>query len=396
MASKKEDIAISVKNVKKSFKLPKEKSNSLKSSIIHVFSKNKGYTIQHALKDISFDVKRGEFFGIVGRNGSGKSTLLKILAETYLPSSGSVTHYGKIVPFIELGVGFNPELTGRENVYLNGALLGMSRQQIEDKYDEIVDFAELHDFMDQKLKNYSSGMQVRLAFSVATRGNDADIILIDEVLAVGDADFQRKCYDYFKGLKKTDTTIVFVTHDMNAVREFCDRAILIEDGLITNSGRVNDVSDSYLQLFNTVGETEVKSVKDNSKRWGGGEIKITDVKVEAKTRFIELSYEIKANDDVDEFVLGYNFVDGNEKLLMGGNTLNSDNGKKLSIKKGEKKVIKFAIRNVLGSGAYTLNTTVRSGDSSTIFDKWDNITQIKIAKAESYYPIIAPSEMTVK
>lgn len=388
------ESVLSVDHVYKNFKLPHEQVNSVKRFVTQGLKKQKkGFETQHALRDISLDVKKGEFFGIVGRNGSGKSTLLKILAGIYQPSRGNVNTTGKLVPFIELGVGFNPELTGRENVYLNGALLGFSRKEIDAQYDDIVAFAELERFMDQKLKNYSSGMQVRLAFSVATRAK-ADILLVDEVLAVGDADFQRKCYDYFKALKKTDTTVVFVTHDMNAVREYCDRVILIEGGDITSSGKPNEVADDYLKLFNN--STQVEK-NDDQKRWGGGEIKIVDVDIKTDTKKIIVDYVVEANVDVDEFVLGYNFMDNNDRVLMGGNTLNAMNGgKKLSIKAKQKMNLSFAFDNVLGSGNYSFNTTVRSGDGSTVFDKWDNVTTVKIAKAESYYPIIAPADMTVK
>lgn len=391
---KSNEIVLSVDHVYKNFKLPHEQVNSVKRFVTQGLKKQqKGFEVQHALKDINIDIKKGEFFGIVGRNGSGKSTLLKILAGIYQPSKGRVKTVGKLVPFIELGVGFNPELTGRENVYLNGALLGFSRKEIDEQYDDIVAFAELERFMDQKLKNYSSGMQVRLAFSVATRAK-ADILLVDEVLAVGDADFQRKCYDYFKALKKTDTTVVFVTHDMNAVREYCDRVILIEGGNITSSGKPNDVADDYLKLFNNTTEVEKKS--EDQKRWGGGEIKIVDVDIKTDTKKITVDYVIEATADVDEFVLGYNFIDNNDRVLMGGNTLNAAGGKKLSISASQKMNLSFSFDNVLGSGNYTFNTLVRSGDGSTVFDKWDNVTTVKIAKAESYYPIIAPAEMTVK
>lgn len=243
-----DNIAISVKNVSKDFKLPHEQNNSFKSIIVHPFRARGTVEKQHALRDISFEVKKGEFFGILGRNGSGKSTLLKILAEIYVPTKGSVDVKGKLVPFIELGVGFNPELTGRENVYLNGALLGFSKKEIDHKYKDIVEFAELEDFMDQRLKNYSSGMQVRLAFSVATRA-EADVLLIDEVLAVGDADFQRKCFNYFRSLKDSGKTVVFVTHDMVAVKDFCDRAILIEDSKMIFEGNADKTADEYLKLF---------------------------------------------------------------------------------------------------------------------------------------------------
>jgi ABC-2 type transport system ATP-binding protein len=387
------ESVLTVKHVYKNFKLPHEQINSIKRFVTQgLKKKRKGFETQHALRDINIDIKKGEFFGIVGRNGSGKSTLLKILAGIYQPTRGEVKTTGKLVPFIELGVGFNPELTGRENVYLNGALLGFSRKEIDAQYDDIVAFAELERFMDQKLKNYSSGMQVRLAFSVATRAK-ADVLLVDEVLAVGDADFQRKCYDYFKALKKTKTTVVFVTHDMNAVREYCDRVILIEGGDITSSGKPNDVADDYLKLFNN--SMEVEPSKDQ-KRWGGGEIKIADVAIKADTKKITVDYKIKALVDVDEFVLGYNFMDNNDRILMGGNTLNANGGQKLSIATGKTMDLHFEFDNVLGSGNYTFNTTVRSGDGSTVFDKWDNVTTVKIAKAESYYPIIAPADMVVK
>jgi ABC-2 type transport system ATP-binding protein len=186
-------IAIKVDDVSKNFLLPHEKISTVKGLFTSFYKRQKrSKEVQHALRNVSFVVKKGEFFGIVGRNGSGKSTMLKILAGIYLPTEGKVVTDGRLVPFIELGVGFNPELTGRENVYLNGAMMGFSEQQVDTMYDDIVTFAELKEFMDQKLKNYSSGMQVRLAFSVAVKSN-ADILLVDEVLAVGDADFQRKC-----------------------------------------------------------------------------------------------------------------------------------------------------------------------------------------------------------
>ena len=227
---KKTGTMISVRNLKKSFKLPTEKSTGLKQAIFNVLKGIKGYTKQEVIKGISFDVKKGEFLGIVGRNGSGKSTLLKLLSEIYIPDSGKIKVNGSLVPFIELGVGFNPELTGRENIYLNGAMLGFSNSEMDKMYNEIVEFAELEPFMNQKLKNYSSGMQVRLAFSIAIRAR-GDILILDEVLAVGDAAFQEKCNNYFRSLKK-DQTVILVTHDMETVKRFCNRAILIENGKI--------------------------------------------------------------------------------------------------------------------------------------------------------------------
>ena len=240
--------AIKVEHLHKSFRLPTEQAFGLKQTIFNRLRGIKGYREQKVLKGLDFTVNQGEFLGIVGRNGSGKSTLLKILAGIYYPEKGSITVNGSLVPFIELGVGFNPELTGRENVYLNGALLGFSNEEMDAMYDEIWEFAELKDFQDQKLKNYSSGMQVRLAFSIAIRAR-GNILLLDEVLAVGDAAFQQKCNDYFENLKNNHQTVILVTHSMENVRKFCTRAILIDDGKIIKDGKPDKVADAYLKLW---------------------------------------------------------------------------------------------------------------------------------------------------
>lgn len=241
------DIAIDVSNLHKSFRLPTERAWGLKQAIFNRLRGIKGYKEQKVLKGLNFEIKKGEFVGIVGRNGSGKSTLLKTLAGIYYPEKGKIVVDGTLVPFIELGVGFNPELTGRENVYLNGAMLGFSNLEMDRMYDEIWDFAELKDFQDQKLKNYSSGMQVRLAFSIAIRAK-GDILLLDEVLAVGDAAFQKKCNDYFASLHGNQT-VILVTHSMDNVRKFCDRAILIDGGEVKMDGDPKTVADAYTKLF---------------------------------------------------------------------------------------------------------------------------------------------------
>ena len=239
------DLAIEVNNLSKTFKLPLEKNKSIKSLIISLPKHRRGYEIQEALKNVSFNVKKGEFFGIVGKNGSGKSTLLKILSGIYTPSEGHISVNGKLTPFIELGVGFNPELTGRENVFLNGALLGFSRKEMAAMYDDIVEFAEIERFMDQKLKNYSSGMHVRLAFSIAIRVR-SDILILDEVLAVGDEAFQRKCSDFFDKIKKDKTkTIILVTHSMGDVKKYCTSAILLKNGKLIKKGNPEDVANAY-------------------------------------------------------------------------------------------------------------------------------------------------------
>ena len=244
-----DNIAIKVDRVNKSFKLPHEKVSSIKNAVVNFYKRKRSFEKQEVLKDISFEIKKGEFFGIVGRNGSGKSTLLKLLAGIYTPDSGQIHVNGKLTPFIELGVGFSPELTGRENVFLNGALLGFSRKEMEKMYNEIVEFAELERFMDQKLKNYSSGMQVRLAFSIAIQAK-SDILILDEVLAVGDEAFQKKCIDVFEKYKSRKQTVVLVTHDMATVKRFCSRAMLISKGDIVSIGDPSSIASDYTKLNN--------------------------------------------------------------------------------------------------------------------------------------------------
>ena len=235
---------VEISKLTKSFKIPLEASSGVKQQLINILKGRKGYRVFTPLKDISFTINEGDFFGIVGRNGSGKSTLLKTIAGIYTPNSGNVKVHGSLVPFIELGVGFNPELTGRENIFLNGALLGFSHEEMESMYRAIVEFAELEDFMEERLKNYSSGMQVRLAFSIAIRAH-ADILLLDEVLAVGDEAFQKKCYSYFDKLKREKRTVILVTHDMAAVERFCTKAVFIEDGHVKMIGKPYRIAAAY-------------------------------------------------------------------------------------------------------------------------------------------------------
>ena len=314
-------IAVKVDHVSKYFKLPTEATNSLRTALVNRFKGIKGYKEQHVLKDISFEVEKGDFFGILGRNGSGKSTLLKIISEIYVPEKGSVTIDGKLVSFIELGVGFNPELTGRENVYMNGAMLGFSTAEIDAMYDDIVDFAELHEFMNQKLKNYSSGMQVRLAFSVAIKAQ-GDILILDEVLAVGDEAFQRKCNDYFQERKKSGKTTILVTHDMGAVKKYCNKAVLIENGLVKAIGDPFDVSDQY----------SFDNLESNSHHNGNEDEGIVTSEVEGFTARLLSPKKVTPDDEVviefsfnllDESVnphIAFSFVD-----ISTGNGLYNDN-----------------------------------------------------------------------
>jgi len=238
--------AIEVEDLHKSFRIPTQRVDSLKERAVHPFA-SREYRELHALDGISFEIRQGEFFGIVGRNGSGKSTLLKLLASIYRADAGRIRIAGRMAPFIELGVGFNQELTARENVVLNGVMMGLTPKEVRDRLDTVIEFAELEEFADLKLKNYSSGMLIRLAFSVMLQA-DADVLLIDEVLAVGDAAFQQKCADAFYRMKAEGRTIVLVTHEMAAVEAYCHRAMLLSEGKIIYSGDPAEAGREYLKL----------------------------------------------------------------------------------------------------------------------------------------------------
>jgi lipopolysaccharide transport system ATP-binding protein len=225
---------IALENVTKAFRLPHDIRATFRQRFVNLPRKNT-YEVLYALRDINLTVRKGEFLGVIGKNGAGKSTLLKVIARVFEPTSGTVSVEGNIAPFLELGVGFQGDLTVKDNIFLYGALLGMSGREIERKYDWIIDFSGLKRFIDAKLKNLSSGMQVRLGFSI-TVSVESPILLVDEVLAVGDIDFQRKCYDCFDNFKRQGRTILFVSHDLKAVEQFCDRVILLENGLIREQG----------------------------------------------------------------------------------------------------------------------------------------------------------------
>ncbi|MDO4684609.1 MAG: ABC transporter ATP-binding protein [Candidatus Saccharibacteria bacterium] len=285
--------AIEIKNIHKEFILPQNKNTSMKQAAVNIVKRNNKVT-QKVLDGVSFTINKGDFFGIVGRNGSGKSTLLKLIAGVYYPTKGNITLHGGLTPFIELGVGFNPELSGRDNVYLNGALLGFSRAQMDAMYDEIVEFAELEPFMGQKLKNYSSGMQVRLAFSIAIKARN-DILIFDEVLAVGDEAFQRKCLDVFESYKASGQTVVLVTHDMKTVEQFCNRAALIGDGKLIEVGSARKVA----QLYSELNQAQIdKETQQQNEKQGKSETEdiftITITDTEGKKRAFKYGETLRA------------------------------------------------------------------------------------------------------
>ena len=242
------DIAIKVSHVSKDFKLYYDRAHTLKEKLLFFSKKNKDKdNILHVLKDINLNIKKGESVALIGTNGSGKSTLLKLMTKIIYPNKGKLTTYGKLTSLLELGAGFHDDFTGRENIYFNASIFGLTKKEIDEKIDEIIEFSELKDFIDNPLRTYSSGMYMRLAFSVAINVQ-ADILLIDEILAVGDHHFQEKCFKKLKALKKAGKTIVIVTHDKNQVKQFCDRAIWLYNGEVRMDGKVDDVLEEYSKV----------------------------------------------------------------------------------------------------------------------------------------------------
>lgn len=239
-----ENTVIKVENVKMKFNLSKEKTDNLKEYVIKFIKRDLHYQPFWALKGVSFEVKRGDKFGIIGLNGAGKSTLLKLIAGVMKPTEGQISVTGSIVPLLEMGAGFDPDYTGRENIFLKGALLGYTRRFLEEKFDEIVEFSDLEEFIDVPLKNYSSGMKARLAFSIATMV-EPEILIIDEVLSVGDAKFQEKSREKMNSLLDEDATVLFVSHSTQQVRNICNRAIWLDKGKLITQGPVDEVCDAY-------------------------------------------------------------------------------------------------------------------------------------------------------
>ena len=397
------ESVIKVHNVTKTFKLPHERKSSLKSVFVNIFRRNKTFEKQVALKDISFEVKKGEFFGIVGRNGSGKSTMLKMLAGIYEPTKGTVSVEGKLTPFIELGVGFNPELTGRENVFLNGALLGFSRKEMSQMYNDIVDFAELERFMDQKLKNYSSGMQVRLAFSVAIR-TQSDILLVDEVLAVGDALFQQKCYDYFDKLKNSNRTVVFISHDMGAIQTFCDRAILINDSELVIDGSPQEVVHKYNEIL-AAGAEAAKPAYENEQltHTGVGGLEITKGEILDKgkkvvTRIAEgepftIRLHYVADKALADVVVGVGIMGQQGHSIIGPNTKEVEQKVALSDRGYVDAHFKS---NPLASGTYRIRAGIFNTSVTIPYDFIERLMEVTIVGKKRHGDINIDPTWTIK
>jgi ABC-type polysaccharide/polyol phosphate transport system ATPase subunit len=373
--------AILVRNLSKTFRLPHLQYHTLKERVLHPL-RFRGFDELRAVRDLSFDVNPGEFFGIVGRNGSGKSTLLKCLAGIYRVDQRESTRLeiqGRLSPFIELGVGFNPDLTARDNVIINAIMLGLTQKEARARFDQIISFAGLEEFVDLKLKNYSSGMYVRLAFSVAIQV-DADVVLIDEVLAVGDAAFQQKCYDEFLRLKSEGKTIVFVTHDMNAVERFCDRAMLLERGEMVSIGEPDRVARQYHEL--NFGRA-VKALT-TERRYGDQAAEILDAWIEdaagerivasGQGERISLCARVTFHEDMRDPVFGYRVRNEWRQIAIAGRT-DWTHGSSGSFSAGTQIVVRIRLDNLLARGNYSYTPMVfRAGMGDDALDIREDYT----------------------
>jgi ABC-2 type transport system ATP-binding protein len=363
IASSEAPVVIEARGVEKTFRVPKHRIDSLKERALHPLTRTE-YRELRALRGISFDVHKGEFFGIVGRNGSGKSSLLKIMASIYRADAGRIRMAGRVAPFIELGVGFNPELTARENVMLNGVMMGLDRREAARRLDAVLEFAELEDFVELKLKNYSSGMMVRLAFAVMVQA-DADVMLIDEVLAVGDASFAQKCMDVFQERRRAGKTIVLVTHDMSTVQSLCDRAMLIHDGELRHIGDPEETAMRYFRLnFAGDGKQKVGGVPDVNARIVDGWLedesgeRIENVE---QGRPIVVNLVVEARQELAGPIFGIHFVNVDGVVVFGFNrtlTLDESEGERDRIAAGERVRIAGRIENPLVPGRYFVNCWV--------------------------------------
>jgi lipopolysaccharide transport system ATP-binding protein len=384
--------AIEVEGLAKHFRIPLDRSSSLKYRITHPRSTSR-YRVLEALEDITFDVPAGQFLGIIGHNGSGKSTLLKILSRIYQPDAGRVLIRGEVSPFLELGVGFNPELSVRENIFLNGAILGITRNEVGRRMEEILDFAQAglpEPFAaDQKLKNLSSGMQVRLAFSVAIQA-DAAVLLMDEVLAVGDATFQQKCFEIFSRYKREGRTVILVTHELGSVNMYCDRALLLEHGRLVADGAATDVTAQYKRRIGHATEAPSDSAIDEVERWGTADVAITAVRLanaEGKAHrtlssdagaVIELDYVIN-NDNATDFLCSLTVSRDDGMVLAQPVTALSQYAQVGARQRGSRGTIRYAIPALgLLGGAYTISAELTERRGTHPYDHLDRVIAFSV------------------
>jgi ABC-2 type transport system ATP-binding protein len=365
-------MAIEVEGLEKTFRIPKHQVQTLKERALHPFRRQE-YDELNVLRGVSFAIPNGEFFGIVGRNGSGKSTLLKCLAGIYRADAGTIKVAGRMSPFIELGVGFNPDLTARDNVVINAVMMGLTPQEARDRFDDIIAFAELEQFVDMKLKNYSSGMQVRLAFAVMVQSG-SNILLIDEVLAVGDAAFQQRCLDEFQRLRDEGRTIVLVTHDMTMVERFCHRALLLTDGEIELIGDPHDVGRRYVERnFETFQSAPAPEASPSGEReQPPARAAVTDVWVEnAKGERVEvvahgdtlrLHATIESKAHVRDPIVDFWVDDEEDARILATSTRPWEDSPPLE--PGDKLHVTVETKNVLRDGRYHIGCSLLSGSAA--------------------------------
>lgn len=383
-------LAIRARGVTKSFRVLSNQSETLKEHLLnpgHLLGRDERRLV--ALNGIDFEINAGEFFGIVGRNGSGKSTLLKLMASIYHLDSGEIEVAGRIAPFIELGVGFNPDLTARENVALNGVMMGLSITEAHDRYDEVLDFAELQDYTDLKLKNYSSGMQVRLAFALMLQAR-ADVLLIDEVLAVGDAAFQRKCSDALQFLRSQGKTIVLVTHDMATVQRHCDRAMLIEGGVVDAIGDPTEVADRYVEIsYEEHAHPERTGEANLRARVRRIELRDPDdnpVRAVHSGQPLQIFAEIEGNQPVGDLLL-YVEIATSAVIRVAAMTSSAEEIRDLG--RGERAEVRFDFDCPLGVGDYMLRYYLSSPDEGELVQPTSQAFPFSVVKGPTAGALVA-------
>ena len=397
-------IAISVKDVHKSFKIYYDKGQSFKEKIL--FRNRNKYENREVLKGVSFDVKKGEAIGLIGKNGCGKSTLLKLMTQIIYPDKGSIKMNGRISSLIELGAGFHPDMSGRENIYTNASIFGLNRKEIDERIKQIIDFSELEEFIDNPVRTYSSGMYMRLAFAVAINV-DADILLIDEILAVGDANFQAKCFNKLREIKASGTTIVIVSHSLGQIEQICERSVWIEDGKIRKEGSPRNVHPYYLDFMgnkNTVNNQQQKDDIDkndsqNKNRWGNRDITITKIcffNSDDKECYnyrtndnIKIKIDYQCKKEIDDVVIGIGIF-RNDGIECYGTTTQIDRIGNISLLNNGEICIRLPNINLI-AGEYWFDIAFASINGVTTYDYWkksvkfnihSNITDIGIIRLE--------------
>jgi ABC-type polysaccharide/polyol phosphate transport system ATPase subunit len=376
-----------VSALSKHFKLPHQHYSTFKERALHP-RRSRSYDTLRAVDDVSFDVAPGEFFGIVGRNGSGKSTLLKCLAGIYEADEGHAIVNGRLSPFIELGVGFNPDLTARDNVIINAIMLGLTRKEARERFDEIIAFAELEEFLDLKLKNYSSGMSVRLAFSVAIEV-DADVLLVDEVLAVGDAAFQQKCFEQFHRLKNEGKTIIFVTHDMSSVERFCDRAMLLERGRVLSIDEPHSIARAYNEL--NFGRLPSTGAAGDGDRYGSRDAaEIRDawfarpdgerITALGQGEPVRMCAEVAFHERVENPLFAFHLRNEPRHLIFATDSSHHD-PETGTFEPGDVVVAEVALDATLAPGRYELSPTVARAGGGDVLDLRGDLAHVRILAA---------------